>query len=513
MAKKDEEQYIDEWKPDSIWEGVHQFVDRGNESVKKLIGAFLPDTDTGRGIAGAVLDATGAPAVGQVAGSIAYGDRLTSGKGETLHLKDDTTDAALALAAPVIEGAELAARGTKMAAKFLAPQAHEILEAYASHPIYGVRSYVVPPEETSTMFPGSRVAARVDDDVRASHHVETPEFKDWFKDHHPEMVGEDGLPITVYHTTDKDFTQFNTEGGKTKTKNTGSFFSSSPDISATYGTGDAPRTMAAHINLKKPLVIDAEGSNWGTLDPKTLPDVPKLRNNVTSTDDLARWARKNGYDGLIVKNVHDEGPAGKYSSEATGKPSTIYSVFDNTAIKSKTGNRGTWDKHDPNILHGATGIGVGAGTAATINDKNREPTPVTDHLVNAIIHHESSGNPYAYSDAGAKGLMQLMPKTAKELGVTDIYDPKQNEAAGRKYIGQLIAKYDGDVRKALIAYNWGPGKVAKFGVEKAPESAKRYADSIVIMAKSLEEKAKTNIQHLTPKAQEFLRNYIKNQGQ
>ncbi len=165
-------------------------------------------------------------------------------------------------------------------------------------------------------------------------------------------------------------------------------------------------------------------------------------------------------------------------------------------------------------LSGAAGAaGVAGAAEAKTKDKDLKPAPVTENLVNAIIHHESGGNPYAHSKAGAKGLMQLMPATAKELGVKNRYDPKQNREGGKKYIGQLITKYDGDTRKALIAYNWGPGNVAKFGIDKAPEESKVYADKILKMTQDLEGKAKSKIQHLTPQAQEFIRNHLKNKGQ
>lgn len=104
-----------------------------------------------------------------------------------------------------------------------------------------------------------------------------------------------------------------------------------------------------------------------------------------------------------------------------------------------------------------------------------------DDLIDAIIHYESSGDPFAVSPKGAAGLMQLMPGTAKELGVTNRFDEKQNRDGGTRYINQLISKY-GDTKKALIAYNWGPGNVDKYGVDKAPDESKTYAQKIMTKA-------------------------------
>lgn len=80
-------------------------------------------------------------------------------------------------------------------------------------------------------------------------------------------------------------------------------------------------------------------------------------------------------------------------------------------------------------------------------------------LIQAIVMTESSGNPQAQSEVGARGLMQLMPKTAKELGVEDPFDPVQNLEGGTKYINQLLKRYDNNKMKALAAYNWGMGNL------------------------------------------------------
>jgi soluble lytic murein transglycosylase-like protein len=88
---------------------------------------------------------------------------------------------------------------------------------------------------------------------------------------------------------------------------------------------------------------------------------------------------------------------------------------------------------------------------------------VPSALVKAVIHQESGEDPSAVSDAGAMGLMQLMPGTADAYGIADPFDPEQNVAGGTALLADLLRQYHGNVRLALAAYNAGSGAVAKYG--------------------------------------------------
>jgi soluble lytic murein transglycosylase-like protein len=92
-------------------------------------------------------------------------------------------------------------------------------------------------------------------------------------------------------------------------------------------------------------------------------------------------------------------------------------------------------------------------------------------LLNAVIEQESAYRSCAVSPKGAQGLMQLMPATAEQLGVTDPFDPRQNVDAGAKFLKQLIDRYSGNVTLALAAYNAGPNRVdSAGGVPALPET-------------------------------------------
>ena len=83
-------------------------------------------------------------------------------------------------------------------------------------------------------------------------------------------------------------------------------------------------------------------------------------------------------------------------------------------------------------------------------------------LLASVVHAESSGNPRATSRAGAQGLMQLMPKTASDLGVSDSYEPSQNVRGGATYLDALLTRYHDSLPLALAAYNAGPAAVDKY---------------------------------------------------
>jgi hypothetical protein len=122
------------------------------------------------------------------------------------------------------------------------------------------------------------------------------------------------------------------------------------------------------------------------------------------------------------------------------------------------------DEVVPAVLTGHSDLAALAFEAARRH--NLDPA-----LVQAVVAVESGFRPDAVSPKGAQGLMQLMPATARYLGVKDSLDPVDNLDGGTRYLRGLLARYNGDVRRALAAYNAGEGAVARHGgVPPYPET-------------------------------------------
>ena len=111
----------------------------------------------------------------------------------------------------------------------------------------------------------------------------------------------------------------------------------------------------------------------------------------------------------------------------------------------------------------STGTGVRGSQWDDVIDHHSRKQGVRADLVRAVIQVESAFNPRARSNKGAMGLMQLMPGTARDLGVRNAYDPLENIRGGVTYLRSLLDQFNGNEELALAAYNAGAGKVIKYG--------------------------------------------------
>lgn len=107
---------------------------------------------------------------------------------------------------------------------------------------------------------------------------------------------------------------------------------------------------------------------------------------------------------------------------------------------------------------------------------------VDEAVIRAIMHAESSYNPMALSHAGAQGLMQLMPATARRFGVSDSFNAGQNIRGGVQYLSWLLKRFNGDLRLAAAGYNAGEGAVDRHGGVPPYRETQRYVERVAVLA-------------------------------
>lgn len=141
---------------------------------------------------------------------------------------------------------------------------------------------------------------------------------------------------------------------------------------------------------------------------------------------------------------------------------------------------------DANAVVSSAGDNLDAGkdqvnnqTFADIIQEASAKYGVDQNVISAVINQESSFNPKAVSSCGAEGLMQLMPSTARSLGVQDPFNAEQNIMAGTCYLKQKLDEFNGNLPMALAAYNAGSGAVRKYGGVPPYKETQAYVNRIM----------------------------------
>jgi soluble lytic murein transglycosylase-like protein len=188
----------------------------------------------------------------------------------------------------------------------------------------------------------------------------------------------------------------------------------------------------------------------------------KSNKNVAYTNQADSGTRIYKYkDSKGVTSFSDQTPV--------GRPYTIFRV---QCFACDPASKVNWNK-----------IGLNLSDFSSIINRVAKKHGVDPALIRALIHAESGFNPSAISKQGAQGLMQLMPATARQLGVRDAMDARQNITGGVTYLAQLLKQFDGDIRLASAAYNAGPNAVKKYAGVPPYAETRTYVKRVKILHK------------------------------
>ena len=177
--------------------------------------------------------------------------------------------------------------------------------------------------------------------------------------------------------------------------------------------------------------------------------------------------------------------AGLCAAQPASAQIYVYEDENGVVHFSDTRHHDGFHRHEPAMRRGSLALvapSAGSGGANRFDPlilRASREYRMSPGLVKAVIHVESKFDPRAISRRGARGLMQLMPATAGELGVHDPFNPWQNIDGGTRYLQQMVERFDGDLRLGLAAYHAGPSRVVQYGGIPPYRTTRQYVDRVL----------------------------------
>ncbi|MFB7156171.1 MULTISPECIES: lytic transglycosylase domain-containing protein [unclassified Lysinibacillus] len=247
------------------------------------------------------------------------------------------------------------------------------------------------------------------------------------------------------------------------------------DIQALQTLGSSENSSSNNLTDSNSLFSDMISEMLGDSTTSNNAKLSSLLGGVSSASSLMnQFSSLNGLSENMQKNVYQS--LLYNGSNSVFIPSSVQAALANTQSSTKL------DSYVSDNVIGSTAYAnslAGANQYASIIQKAAATYNVPEKLIAAVIKQESNFNSNVVSHAGAQGLMQLMPKTAQYLGVTNSFDPEQNIMAGAKYLRQMLDKFDNDPTLALAAYNAGASRVTKYGGVPPFKETQNYVKKVM----------------------------------